>query len=61
MNCEETKLTLSSYLDDELSLPARAACDEHLRQCPVCREELAGMRSLVRGLSALSRPLVPHD
>jgi hypothetical protein len=59
MNCEETKQTLSAYLDDELSLPARAACDEHLLHCPVCREELAAMRSLVRGLSALPRPLTP--
>lgn len=61
MNCEETKQALSSYLDDELSLPARAACDEHLRHCPMCREELAAERSLVRSLSALPRPLPPPD
>lgn len=61
MNCEETKQTLSSYMDDELSLPARAACDEHLRHCPVCREELAGMRLLVRELSAMTRPQTPPD
>ena len=61
MNCEETKLALSSYVDDELSLPARAACDEHLHECPVCREELSAMRSLVRGLSTLVRPLPPFD
>lgn len=61
MNCEETKQTLSAYLDDELSLPVRVACDEHLHHCPVCREELASMRSLVRGLSALPRPLAPPD
>jgi hypothetical protein len=59
MNCEETKQALSSYLDDELSLPARAACDEHLRHCPVCREELSAMRSIVRGLAALPRPVPP--
>ncbi|MCA1557857.1 MAG: zf-HC2 domain-containing protein [Acidobacteria bacterium] len=61
MNCVATKETLSSYLDDELSLPARAACDEHLRHCPVCREELAAARSLVRGLSSLPRPVPPPD
>jgi hypothetical protein len=61
MNCEETKQTISSYLDDELSLPARAACDEHLRVCPVCREELAAMRLLKRQLTALPRPLPPPD
>ena len=61
MNCVEIKETLSSYLDDELSLPARSACDEHLRHCPVCREELELTRSLVRGLSGLSRPAPPPD
>ena len=61
MNCEETKQAFSSYLDDELSLPMRALCDEHLRECPVCREELAVTRSLVRQLSALPRPLVPPE
>lgn len=61
MNCEETKQALSSYLDDELSLPQRAACDEHLRECPVCREELAATRTLMRQLAALPRPLTPPD
>ncbi|HEY0322137.1 MAG TPA: zf-HC2 domain-containing protein [Pyrinomonadaceae bacterium] len=61
MNCEETKQALSSYMDDELSLPARAACDEHLRHCPVCREDLAATRALVRDMSALTRPLPPPD
>lgn len=61
MNCEETKQALSSYMDDELSLPSRAACDEHLRHCPMCREELAATRSLLRGLSALQRPTPPPD
>jgi hypothetical protein len=61
MNCEETKQALSFYLDDGLSLTARASCDEHLRQCPVCREELAATRSIVRRLSALPRPPAPPD
>ncbi len=61
MTCEETKQALSSYLDDELSLPARAGCDEHLRQCPVCREELAVARALTRRLAALPRPVAPPD
>jgi hypothetical protein len=59
MNCEETKQALSSYLDDELSLPARAGCDEHLRHCPLCREELEATRLLVRSLTALPPPLQP--
>jgi hypothetical protein len=61
MSCEETKQALSSYLDDELSQLARAGCDEHLRQCPVCREELAAVRALTRRLAALPRPVAPPN
>jgi anti-sigma factor RsiW len=59
MLCEETRQSLSSYLDDCLSLPTRVAVDEHLDRCPVCRAELAELRSLTRSLGLLSRPLPP--
>lgn len=59
MNCEETKQSLSSYLDDELSLPLRASVGEHLEECPLCREELTATRALTRRLAALQRPLPP--
>ena len=53
MLCEETKPFFSMYVDDALSLPVRAAIDEHLRQCPVCRAHLSELRSLKHGLTAL--------
>jgi hypothetical protein len=59
MNCQEAQQSLSLYVDDQLALPVRAACDEHLRECPVCRAELEEMRSISRGLAALPRPLPP--
>src|SRR5215213_9379056 len=59
MSCEGTQQALSSYLDDAIALPARAACDRHLEQCPVCRAQLAELRSLTRRLSALSAPTPP--
>jgi hypothetical protein len=61
MSCQETQQSLSLYVDDQLALPVRAACDEHLRECPVCRVELAEMRSVSRGLSALARPVPPPN
>lgn len=61
MGCEETKNLLSQYVDDVLSLPARAAVDVHLDRCPVCRAEVAEFRSLSRSLSNLTRPPVPSD
>ena len=61
MSCQETQQTLSLYVDDQLQLPVRAACDEHLRECPVCRAELEELRSIRRSLAALPRPAPPSD
>src|SRR6185295_11333458 len=59
MFCEETRQALSSYLDDCVSLPARVAIDEHLNRCPVCRAEVADLRSLTRSLKMMTRPTPP--
>jgi hypothetical protein len=61
MLCEETKQSLSLYIDDCVSLPTRMAIDEHLDRCPVCRSEVAHLRSLTRQLSNLSSPVPPVD
>jgi len=61
MLCEETKQSLSLYIDDCVSLPTRVAIDEHLDRCPVCRDEAIQLRSLSRRLSSLSTPRPPAD
>src|SRR6476661_2243433 len=61
MLCEETKQSLSPYIDDCVSLPTRVAIDEHLNRCPVCRSEVAQLRSLTRRLASLSQPAPPPD
>ena len=61
MLCEETRQTLSLYVDDCVSLPARVAIDEHLDRCPVCRSEIAELRSLTRSLGLMARPKPPAD
>lgn len=61
MTCEEIQQSFSLYVDDRLALPARAAFDQHLQQCPLCRARLAETRALVRDLGALARPGVPHE
>ena len=61
MLCEETKQSLSLYIDDCVSLPTRVAIDEHLHRCPVCRSEESELRSLTRSLSLLTRPTPPPD
>ena len=61
MTCEETRQTLSLYVDDCVSLPARVAVDEHLDRCPVCRAEIAELRALTRRLNLMTRPTPPED
>jgi hypothetical protein len=59
MTCEETRQTLSLYVDDCVSLPSRIAIDEHLDRCPVCRADVAEVRSLTRSLKMMTRPTPP--
>ncbi|HJS23647.1 MAG TPA: zf-HC2 domain-containing protein [Pyrinomonadaceae bacterium] len=59
MTCEEIRYSLSLYLDDCVSLPARVAIDEHLDRCPVCRAEVAELRLLTRSLKLMTRPTPP--
>ena len=59
MDCQETTQLLSQFIDDVLSLPVRASVDEHLDRCPVCRDEVAELRSISRSLRQLSRPVAP--
>ena len=61
MSCEVTRQSLSLYVDDCVSLPSRVAIDEHLDRCPVCRAEVAELRSLTRSLGLLSRPAPPPN
>jgi anti-sigma factor RsiW len=61
MSCEEIKRSLSLYIDDRVSLPARVAIDEHINRCPVCRDEYQELRAVTRGLNLLSRPSPPPD
>jgi len=59
MSCKESQNSFSPYLDGVLARGASAALDEHLGVCPVCRGRLEATRSLVRGLSLVTRPATP--
>jgi hypothetical protein len=61
MTCEETQQAFSLYVDDRLALPARAAFDQHLQQCPVCRARLSETQAVVRELASMARPVPPPD
>ena len=61
MSCEEVRQSLSAYIDNVMTLPARVAVDGHLDHCPICREEVVTLRSLTRRLANLTPPTVPAD
>ncbi|HEY6233030.1 MAG TPA: zf-HC2 domain-containing protein [Pyrinomonadaceae bacterium] len=61
MTCEDTSQLLSPFIDDVLPPATRAAVDEHLDLCPVCRARAVECRSISRSLRQLSRPLAPID
>jgi len=61
MLCEQTEESLSLYIDDALSLPARVTVDEHLNRCPVCRTHVAELRAISRGLGMLPQVVPPVD
>src|SRR5436305_805071 len=54
MTCDDIQESLSFYGDDGLIVEARARCDAHLEVCPVCREHLAELRIIRRGLATLN-------
>lgn len=61
MKCENLQFNLSIYLDDCLSETERAVVDEHLAQCPLCRQKLSDFQFLRGGLRSLARPELPLD
>lgn len=53
--------TLSEYLDARLSGRALQTHEEHLRQCPACRQQLASLQAAVRLLRRISPQPVPRS
>src|ERR1700749_4234303 len=41
MKCEEYQELFTDWLDDQLPADKRAKLEQHITECPACREELA--------------------
>ncbi len=61
MKCENLQLNLSVYLDDILKSEERAAIDEHLPRCPLCRQKLADFQAIRMDLRGLPRPELSNN
>lgn len=61
MSCDEVQESLSLYCDDGLTEEARGRCDVHLEVCPVCRAEVAELRTIRGRLAMMRHPALPPD
>ncbi|MDQ3322542.1 MAG: hypothetical protein M3525_08960, partial [Acidobacteriota bacterium] len=61
MKCENIQFNLSVYADDILTKDERGKIDEHLPQCPLCRQKLSDFQTLRQDLRVLPRPELPAD
>ena len=59
MTCRDIQQFLPLYQEGHATPAAQAACEAHLPHCPVCRAEMAELRTLAREMSMLSRPTAP--
>lgn len=53
MKCAEFKDHLSEYMDGELVLAVRKACEDHLAACPDCRKAYQNLRAVWQELDHL--------
>ena len=59
--CEELQFDLPLYFDGSLNADERSAVDEHLPECPLCRQKLSEFEELSVGLSSIPSRPVPID
>ncbi|PTB93373.1 anti-sigma factor [Marinobacter sp. B9-2] len=50
MSCNEIRVDLPAYINNELSAPDRERVQEHIAACPACSKRLASERTLNRAL-----------
>jgi anti-sigma factor RsiW len=61
MNCENLQFDLSIYSDDILSEKELADVEQHLAQCPLCRQKRDDYLSLRQSLRVLKRPALSAE
>jgi anti-sigma factor RsiW len=59
MTHEESAARLDDYLDGTLDAATKAAVEAHVIACPVCRDELTALQSILADARALPRSVMP--
>lgn len=61
MNCLELREILSLYADGVLNEAENAACEKHLAECPLCRQELDNILQISRLLQEMPEIPLPEN
>jgi predicted anti-sigma-YlaC factor YlaD len=61
MNCEEIEVSLSGYLDKELTQQESQRIELHLQSCPRCRKVLEELREAQRAAQTLKMAQPSHE
>lgn len=59
--CEDVQAMISVLLDEELTPEDLARVENHIAECPSCREELENMKQLVAAASGLGVKAPPEE
>ena len=59
-SCEDMELLINLCLDDMLPSEEMASLQNHLKDCPVCRQRFAQLREMKAALADMEEP-VPAD
>jgi Putative zinc-finger len=53
MNCEEVRISLHDYVDEQLDRPAKKAIEDHLRDCDACYKEITRLKNYFNLLNSI--------
>jgi hypothetical protein len=52
---------LNHYVEQEIGITRLKGLEQHLKDCPLCRKELEGMRKTVKIIRAMEEVDLPRD
>ncbi len=61
INCQAAREQLGAYADGEISSGNAAEIEQHVRQCPTCTHELAGLRQMIDRFADATAVKVPPE
>lgn len=61
MKCEYVQRRLFLYLGKELEPFLSKRIERHLKECPICRNELNALIKTVKLINSISAPPLPRD